>query len=833
MRTLTLPAVALGLLLAPALVRAGTGVWTPTGPSGGFVNAVVLAPNGAAYAATSVGVYMSSTLGHEGTPWALRVRLDGGVSALALHPTQSSTLYAGAGDSIYRSGDSAATWSVVKRGLQADVTAIAIDPQQPQNILVGTWGECVWSTSNGGTAWTQHCSGLPGRVHALALDPVTPTTAYAVADGGVFRSTDRGLTWTAVVSGLDGVGVSGALAVDPQNPAIVYASYSGQFGGQHLYKSTDGGTSWTTLADEGIACFALAVDPSDSSIVYQGTLGALNKSTDGGATWTVSLPGNQVNGIAINPSNPAVLYAARADGVLRTSDRGATWIENNDGYNITGIAAIAVNGAKNTLLTSVYCSTVFYSTDDGVLWNPTDVCYAWGLAVDTQDPMKVYAADSCGISKSVDGGINWTWLGFIPSGDPYSIVQSMKTVEIDPSTTPSTVYAGAPYHGLYRSIDEGASWQRIGFKDKTVTDIAIDPQTPTTLWVTTGDPETVWDGHINKSTDGGVTWTSWNPIVPPSGDHVRLFYSVAIDPQTPSTVYVGAEQGLFRTVDGGATWEVVKRGLHYKSVLVDPVVPAIVYVGADGPCGDGMSRSEDGGTNWMRVEAGLDDHNITSMAIDPRNHQRVFVGTHHSGMYERIFDRAGGDPEPAFPMGKLVLTIGRLGSSKGESIVAHGTILFPGNYLPTGPLGVDERGMRVRVEDVGAGDAVVLDITMPAGPVGSPEHCGPLDGWKRVHSGTTQTYTNKSGEMLPPKCTTDSSRGIVQAKAKDNTARGQGAEFVLKGRGGRYGPVTGPLRLTVTLGGASEAAAGQVGQHQFQVSECARTGTKMRCRMAF
>src|SRR5262245_27689386 len=477
--------VTLGVLLSSSPVRAGTDVWTPTGPPGANVGVIALTPNGVPWAGTSVGVYTTGSA--QSTTWDLKVRLDGGARSLAIHPTQPSIMFAGTTGAVYRTNNGGTTWNRMINGLFAVVVDIAIDPQQPMNILIGTTGNCAFSSSDGGSTWAQRCNGLPARLQALTRDPATPSRAYAVGDGGIFRSTDNGLTWAAVLSGLDPLSVAGALAVDPSNPQTVYASFTGQYGGQHLYKTTDAGTNWTTLQDDGAPCAALAVDPDNPAIVYQMRAQGLAKSTDGGVTFTTVLPGNEVTDIAFNPADHSIIYAARTDGVRRSSDGGATWTAVDAGFRSDGIGAVAVNEASNTVMTAVYCSNIFSSTDEGATWTPSNVSsYGWAFATDPQSPLTVYAAITPSLLKSVDGGTTWTFLGNIPTGNPTDpFVQQATKVVVDPSTSPSTLYVATGYNGLFRSTDSATTWHQIGFPGMIVTDFGIDPQSPDTLWATT------------------------------------------------------------------------------------------------------------------------------------------------------------------------------------------------------------------------------------------------------------------------------------------------------------------------------------------------------------
>jgi hypothetical protein len=158
----------------------------------------------------------------------------------------------------------------------------------------------------------------------------------------------------------------------------------------------------------------------------------------------------------------------------------------------------------------------------------------------------------------------------------------------------------------------------------------------------------------------------------------------------------------------------------------------------------------------------------------------------------------------------------------------RGTGAFLG-ALPVGPLDVKTLGMRVTVTDLGSGGAVILDHAIPGGLV--PTVCGPKDGWKTNASGTSQRYANLS-DRLPPSCVYGSARGIVKARATDKTAAGHGVQHKVRGKNGTYGPVNGPVRVTIAYGGAAESLGGQCSEVIFTAEQCVlnASGTTLRCK---
>lgn len=185
-----------------------------------------------------------------------------------------------------------------------------------------------------------------------------------------------------------------------------------------------------------------------------------------------------------------------------------------------------------------------------------------------------------------------------------------------------------------------------------------------------------------------------------------------------------------------------------------------------------------------------------------------------------------------FTMTKPAVKIGKLLAPPGdEQLQAQGTINFPGLTLPIPPLDVvnPAKGMRLQLVDLGNNSAVLFDYVVPGGLV--PTACGPKDGWKTNPGLTAQKYLNKTNQNQNFACGVGTGLGITGAQAKDKTAKLKGAQFQVKGKNGTYGPVVGPVRMTVVLGGAGESAGGQCGHHTFPAPNCVLSGGKtFKCK---
>lgn len=276
------------------------------------------------------------------------------ISTIAVDPAAPSTIYAGTTRSnqyesfgVFKSTNGGATWQPANNGLTStDIIKIVIDPKAPANVYVLTNG-LLFKSTNHGVDWTIKSDGLPsgGPLSDLVIDPKTPTTLYIGSGARVFKSTNGGTSWTQISQLQNGVR---RLAINPVNPTILYAALLHGFfddtpGG--VFKSTNSGVTWNPTGlsrDTSFSPDALAIDPTNPSVIYvgetsiptqfSGQVHELVRTTDGGAHWTVILTGNgnsdqlAINGIAIAPTTPSTLYIATGDrGVIKSTNQGQTF----------------------------------------------------------------------------------------------------------------------------------------------------------------------------------------------------------------------------------------------------------------------------------------------------------------------------------------------------------------------------------------------------------------------------------------------------------------------------------------------------------------------------
>ncbi|MEM7351855.1 MAG: hypothetical protein AAF657_13740 [Acidobacteriota bacterium] len=510
-----------------------------------------------------------------------------------------------------------------------EIQTLTVDPITPSTLYAITANGGLFKSTNSGASWSAANDGFPGTAFAqdLAIDPITPSTLYAATSLGVFRSTDRGASWSAVLDGLNTF--TSVVAIDPVAPSTIYAGTLSK----GLFKSTDSGASWSAI-NNGLpdsSTRALAIDPITPSTLYTATGpvlpgddGGVFKSTDSGATWSAinnGLAGSAlVLALAIDPITPSTLYTGTInDGVFKSTDSGATWSAISDGLLTSFHFGLAIDPITPSTLYAGTSRGVYKSTDSGATWSAINSglnTLILVLAIDPITPSTLYAGTRGGVFKRPAGSFTWSAVNNRLTGF------DIQALAIDPSM-PSTLYAGTEA-GVYKSSDSGVSWSAIsdGLPDMTfVRVLAIDPITPSILYA--GGP-----GSVYKSTDGGASWSAANNGLTGSA------FALAIDPVTPSTLYAGTLlNGVFKSTDSGASWSAINDGLtntRIRALGVDPVAPSTLYVGTTSA--GGVFKSIDGGASWSAN--GLTGISVQALAIDSSTPNTLYAGTIPDGVFK-------------------------------------------------------------------------------------------------------------------------------------------------------------------------------------------------------
>jgi photosystem II stability/assembly factor-like uncharacterized protein len=463
-----------------------------------------------------------------------------------------------------------------------------------------------------------------GRVSALAVGRQNPSLVFAGgADGGVWKSTDSGGSWTALTDRLPSTAI-GALELDPTDDRIVWAG-SGEANfanhsryGLGLYRSTDAGASWKVLGSEtfaGRAFSRIVVDPRNGARILVAATRAggfpemaaakghpdaagevgLFESTDRGESWARlggGLPALSVTDLVQDPSDPTRLFAAVGhpqgspdNGVWRSTDGGAGWKRLSGGFPTGGIGRIGLAAAPSRP-GRLYALVARAAGPDGS------------------------GAGARGAWRSDDGGTSWTSL---PVGDLLaSYGWYFTTIGVDPDNADRVVMGGLE---MRRSTDAGASWI-------SVTPPHVDVHAALfrngALWV--GD-----DGGVHLSKNGGDGWEARN-----SGLGTIQFYAgISLDQRDGTILLGGMQDNGSNLRDSSGEWTSLFGG-DGGWTEIDPTNPAKLFVEFQGS--GNLYRSADGGRTMLFSGSGIAtaDRNcfLPPYRIDPTNPKRMLYGTH-------------------------------------------------------------------------------------------------------------------------------------------------------------------------------------------------------------
>jgi photosystem II stability/assembly factor-like uncharacterized protein len=487
-----------------------------------------------------------------------------------------------------------------------------------------------------------------GRVTAVAGVPGQPNVYYAgAAAGGIFRTTDGGLSWKAVFEH-EAVASIGAIAVAPSNPNVIWVG-TGESnirndisGGRGVYVSTDGGSTWrfAGLKDAG-QISGVVVDPANPSTVFVAAVGhawgpsaerGVFRTNDGGKTWQNVLFVNETTGassLIMDPGNPMILYAGMwpvrrfpwmlvsggaSGGIYRSLDGGSNWKKLTDGLpegptGRIGLAASPSNPRHIYALVEAKRGILWDSTDLGDHWREVSDNHALNarpfyfseLMVSPRDESKVYFL-SYDVLMSDDGGKTARVIGRGVHPDNH-------TMWIDPQN-PDRIILGND-GGVYVSADAGASWR---FLDNLPIEqfymVAADDEAPYNLCGGLQD-NNGWCGPSNSLSPTGVTNDDWYTVVGGDGEYVvpapGASHVIYADSQNGSIRRLDTRNGLSRSLRpylqgvGALKPADLKYRFNWTSpIAVSATNPDEIYLG-----GNVLFKSTDAGAHWTPISPDL------------------------------------------------------------------------------------------------------------------------------------------------------------------------------------------------------------------------------------
>ncbi|MCC7429258.1 hypothetical protein IT568_00305, partial [bacterium] len=535
------------------------------------------------------------------------------------------------------------------------VTAVVADPLNPNVVYAGCAVGGVLKSTNFGQNWIPvfDSTGVLS-VGAITMDPLNSDvlwvgTGEANSSGdsyggnGIYKTTNGGTTWTH--SGLENSHHIGRIVVHPTNPNTVWVAALGSLFGTNsergVYKTTDGGTTWTKqfFVDDTTGCVDLSINPQNPNELYAafwhrirtpvyrkvgGTTSGIYKTTDGGTTWTLlsnglpaPSPTNGRIGVCVAPSQPSTVYAVYSDhpgnfkGVYKTTNSGTSWTElansndptlssifSNFGWYFSTLAVNPVNH-NNVVLSGVQ---IYQTNNGGTTWDSFD---NGQMHVDHHAfwfnpivPNQIYCGNDGGLYYTSNSGNTFTKAENFPITQFYAITHDPQITNriyggtqdnntlvtltgaidgyesilggdgfhclVDPGNS-NRVYAEYQWGNLYRIENGNYSFlvgQGSGI-DQTEprnwsSPVALSPYSDSTLYFGTN--------RVYKSTNRGDTWTAFSPVLATATSTGNLVYgtvtTIAPSYTNPNIVWAGTDDGnVWVTSNNGTSWTNVSASL--------------------------------------------------------------------------------------------------------------------------------------------------------------------------------------------------------------------------------------------------------------------------------
>lgn len=631
----------------------------------------------------------------------------GRVIAFAVDPTDRTKYYvAVASGGVWKTVNAGTTWTpVFENEGSFSIGAIAMDPKNSSTIWVGTgernsqrsvgYGDGVYRSDDGGRSWRNVGLKTSEHIGRIAIDPRDSNVVFVAAQGplwsgggerGLYKTTDGGKTWKAVIPGTENTGATDVV-IDPANPDTMYAAtwqrrrhfFTLVNGGPEsaIYKSTDGGNTWTRLRGGlpagDIGRIGLSISPANTSVVYAtveatGVLSGIFRSNDRGATWERMSPtiaqGMYYGQIVADPKNADRVYIPNVQMQV-SDDGGRTQRGVGERQKHVDNHAIWID-PNNTDYLLVGCDGGIYeSFDKGVNWNfksNLPVAQFYDIVADNNVPFyHVYGGTQD--NNSLGGPARTRSSGGIMNSDWYATNggDGFRS-QVDP-TDSNIVYAESQNGGLVRfdkKTGERAGIAPIEGKDVESqrynwdSPIQISPHSNTRLYFAghklyksdnRGDDWKVISGELSRGLDRNalpVMGKIWGPDAVEKNISTALYgnaSSITESPKKQGLIYVGTDDGLINiTENDGGSWRKVDKlpgvpeNSYVHRVIASQHDAATVYAvynnHQNGDFKPYLMKSADTGKTWTSINGNLPERGSTyAFAEDTVNPNLLFCGT--------------------------------------------------------------------------------------------------------------------------------------------------------------------------------------------------------------
>ena len=627
------------------------------------------------------------------------------IGAIAVAPSNDNIVYVASGeglhrpdlsvgDGIYRSDDAGKTWTHLGLRDGEQIPALAVDPTNPERVFAAVLGHPygpnaergIFRSEDGGNTW-QKVLYKDERTGGsdVAVDPQNPQVVYAClweetlgpwedgndyagTNGGLYKSTDGGTTWTQLKNGLPENLVQINVAIAASDPTRLYATISTTEEGGYandkglgVYRSDDAGASWRKITDDPRPAMKIGggdlpvpvVDPQNADVVYSTSI-VTCRSEDGGKTW-ISLRGapggDDYQNMWINPRNPKILLLVSDQGALVSVNGGESWSSwynqpTAQLYHVAATYGFPYQVCAGQQESGSVCTST--RGNDGEItfreWHPVGIIEYGYAAPDPLHPEMIYGAGRTEVSRYDVS------TGQVQNVSP--LPMHRKSVRADRTepilfspVDPHTLYYAA--NRLFKTTDGGQTWETISpdLSRETTPQLANLPRlTPEQLAERRGaiyavaasykTTQTIWAG-----TDDGLVWITrdggknWSNITPPGVAPWSKITQIDASHFDDDTAYVAVSRlrvddlhpYAFRTHDGGKTWTVISAGLPddapVNAVRADPVQPGLLYAATE----RAVWTSFDDGAQWRPLEYNLPPTSMRDLLVKDGD---LIVATH-------------------------------------------------------------------------------------------------------------------------------------------------------------------------------------------------------------